>query len=96
MQGIIYVRLRDSGQVYSYDSGNLEVKEGNFVIVEHDRGLDYGQVVLPNKANAPDKGPKEALKKILRLASEKDLKQIEDNRLKAKEAFGMREEDRRA
>jgi cell fate regulator YaaT (PSP1 superfamily) len=87
MQGVILVRLRDSGQVHSYDAGNLEVKEGDYVIVEHDRGLDYGQIVSPSESVLPDTNSKEPLKKILRLAKESDLKQIEENRLKAKEAF---------
>lgn len=81
------VRLRDFGQLYFYKAPELEVKEGDYVIVEHDRGLDYGQIVSPK--DALDKSQaKEELKKILRLAAEVDLKQIEENRDKAKEAFG--------
>jgi cell fate regulator YaaT (PSP1 superfamily) len=86
MEGMILVRLRDSGQVFFYQAGNLEVKEGDYVIVEHDRGLDYGQVVSPSEA-APQKDAKEPPKKIIRLTREGDLKQIEENRAKAKEAF---------
>jgi len=86
MEGMILVRLRDSGQVHFYNAGNLGVKEGDYVIVEHDRGLDYGQIV--SEAQAPsDNGLKEPPKRIVRLAKEADLKQIEDNRGKAKEAF---------
>ena len=87
MQGLIFVRLRDSGQVYSYNAGNLEVKEGNYVIVEHDRGLDYGLIVSPTESAKLDTSSKEPIKKIIRLAGESDLKQIVENRLKAKEAF---------
>ena len=47
MEGLIPVRLRDSGQAQTYNAGNLSVKEGDYVIVEHDRGLDYGQIVSP-------------------------------------------------
>ncbi len=87
MQGLILVRLRDSGQVHSYNAGNLDVKEGDYVIVEHDRGLDYGQIVSPSENVAPDANSKEPLRKVLRVAKESDLKQIEENRVKAKEAF---------
>jgi cell fate regulator YaaT (PSP1 superfamily) len=86
MEGMTLVRLRDSGQVHFYNAGNLEVKEGDCVIVEHDRGLDYGQIVSAAEV-APDSGSKEAPKRIVRLAKESDLKQIADNRGKAKEAF---------
>jgi len=87
MEGMILVRLRDSGQVHFYNVNNLSVKEGDYVIVEHDRGLDYGQIVSPTENLALDANTKEPLKKILRVAKENDLKQIEDNRVKAKEAF---------
>ncbi|MDP2941393.1 MAG: stage 0 sporulation family protein [Candidatus Omnitrophota bacterium] len=86
MEKMINVRLRDSGQVYPHTGGNLEFKEGDYVIVEHDRGFDYGRVVPAAKCASGAKN-KEPLKKLLRLASEADLKQIEDNRIKAKEAF---------
>ncbi|MCX5706377.1 MAG: stage 0 sporulation family protein [Candidatus Omnitrophica bacterium] len=86
MEKIIFVRLRDSGQVYPYNSSGFEVKEGDYVIVEHDRGQDYGQVV-PCCEMAVNKDSKDIPKKILRLAREADLKQVEDSRSKAKEAF---------
>ncbi|RJO65335.1 MAG: stage 0 sporulation protein [Candidatus Omnitrophota bacterium] len=85
MEKLVLVRLRDSGQIYVYSSIDPNIKEGNYVIVEHDRGLDYGQVVsLKQDAEAKPKLPP---KKITRIASERDLKQIADNRNKSKEAF---------
>ncbi|MFH1413746.1 MAG: stage 0 sporulation family protein [Candidatus Omnitrophota bacterium] len=88
MEGVILIKLRDSGQTFLYNSGNLEVKEGDQVIIEYDRGLDYGQVIsLSEKACPHRKHPKEPLKKVVRLSRKEDLKQIEDNRAKAKEAF---------
>jgi cell fate regulator YaaT (PSP1 superfamily) len=86
MEGIIYIKLRESGQVFSYHAGNNGVKEGDCVIVEHDRGIDYGRVVPATEAN-PDNKAKEQPKKILRKANESDLKQIDENRGRAKEAF---------
>ncbi|MFH1128587.1 MAG: stage 0 sporulation family protein [Candidatus Omnitrophota bacterium] len=83
----IIIRLRDSWQVYFCESSpEFPIKEGNCVIVEHDRGLDYGQIVLSSEA-APDNTSKELIKRIVRIVNGNDLKQIEDNRLKAKEAF---------
>jgi cell fate regulator YaaT (PSP1 superfamily) len=87
MQGMILVRLRDSGQVFSYQPVEFDVKDGDYVIVEHDRGLDYGQIV-PVSEVASDTKSKELLKKLVRVASDRDLKQIAENRTKAKEAFG--------
>jgi len=87
MENKIFVRLRDFGQVFFYQPvSDLNIKEGDYIIVEHDRGLDFGQIVGGKEATE-DKESKEQPKKIIRIASESDLKQIEENRKKAKEAF---------
>ncbi|MFH0913102.1 MAG: stage 0 sporulation family protein [Candidatus Omnitrophota bacterium] len=86
MTDTILVRLRDSGQTYSYKATNLNAKVGDYVILEHDRGLDYGQIVSPKDASLDNKS-NEPLKKIIRVALESDLKQIADNRTKSREAF---------
>ncbi|MFH0827398.1 MAG: stage 0 sporulation family protein [Candidatus Omnitrophota bacterium] len=87
MEGNVYVRLRDSGQVFLYQAHPINVKEGDYVIVEHDRGLDYGLVVSPKDKVTADTPSKESPKKLVRVACENDLKQIEENRSKAKDAF---------
>jgi cell fate regulator YaaT (PSP1 superfamily) len=85
MEKSVAVRLRDTGQTFPYYPGELAVKEGDYVIVEHDRGHDYGQVVSMKQIPPPCE--KQPVKKILRLAKQEDLKQIEENRAKSKEAF---------
>ncbi|MBU1928596.1 MAG: stage 0 sporulation family protein [Candidatus Omnitrophota bacterium] len=85
MEKLVLIRLRDSGQNFFYNLGEIEIKEGEYVIVEHDRGLDSGQVIsLKGILECKIKQP---LKKVLRAATAADLKQIEDNRVKCKEAF---------
>jgi cell fate regulator YaaT (PSP1 superfamily) len=86
MGEIVLVRLRNLGAVYPYSKGELLLHIGDYVIVEHDRGQDYGLVLSCAGAYA-EKKEKEPLKKILRLARDTDIKQIEDNRIKAKDAF---------
>ncbi len=86
MDKAILVRLRDSGQVYNCAVSEVSIKEGDYVIVEHDRGMDYGQIVSSCDTRA-DNISKEPIKKLIRIASLGDLKQIEENRLKAKEAM---------
>jgi cell fate regulator YaaT (PSP1 superfamily) len=86
MEKLIQVRLRDSGQNFIYNAAELVLREGDYVILEHDRGLDYGQVVsLKGPVDTKSKIP---VKKIIRKATEADLKQIADNRKKSKEASG--------
>ncbi|MBN2830842.1 MAG: stage 0 sporulation family protein [Candidatus Omnitrophica bacterium] len=86
MGEIVFVRLRDLGSVYPYSKGEFLPNVGDYVIVEHDRGQDYGQV-LSCAGACTEKKEKEPLKKILRLARDTDIKQVEDNRTKAKEVF---------
>lgn len=45
MERLVSIRLRDTGQNFIYNAHDLDIKENDYVIVEHDRGLDYGQVV---------------------------------------------------
>lgn len=87
MDKTVVVRLRDFGQAYFYNAFELNVKEGDYVIVEHDRGLDYGQIISPKDAAAVDKDSKEPLKKVIRIATDNDLQQCVENKTKAKDAF---------
>ncbi|MDD2703473.1 MAG: regulatory iron-sulfur-containing complex subunit RicT [Candidatus Omnitrophica bacterium] len=84
MEKLVLVRLRDTGQMFPYNAADVEIREGNCVIVEHDRGLDYGQVVSLHAV--PEANAKQPIKKIVRIAGENDLKRIEENRTKCKEA----------
>jgi len=85
MEKFVFVRLRDTGQIFLYNAADLEIRERDYVILEHDRGLDYG-LVVSQKPNDENKS-KQPVKKILRIATKADIKQIEDNRSKSKDAF---------
>ncbi len=84
---MIAIRLRNFGQVYFYAGTDFTGKEGDHLILEHDRGTDYG-VVVPSSKELVQREHKDLLKKIIRLAGPDDFKQIEENKKKAKEAFG--------
>ncbi len=83
---MIAIRLRDFGQVYFYAGTDIAGKEGDYVILEHDRGIDYG-AIIPSAKELTQREHKELLKRIIRQANPEDLKQIEENRKKAKDAF---------
>jgi cell fate regulator YaaT (PSP1 superfamily) len=87
MEKVVCVRLRDTGGNFFYNAADFQVKGGDYVIVEHDRGLDYGQIIsLKTEMEVRSKQP---IKKIVRLARENDIKQIEENRAKSKEALNI-------
>lgn len=86
MYEVVQVRLREGGKIQYYEIGELRPKIGEFVIVEADRGLDYGEVISEPEMVA-DIVLEEPLRKITRIAAKADLEQIKKNREKTKEAF---------
>ena len=86
MKRIIGVRFKRLGKIYFFDPKWLEVKKGENVIVETSQGEEIAEVVVPNRMIEEEKIVT-PLKKVLRLASQKDLKHAEECRKKEKEAF---------
>jgi len=85
MQEIVQIKLREFGQCLYFNSGKLTLKIGDVVIVEQDRGIDYGHVLCDPDETLEVESP-ENLKNVLRIATEGDLKQIAENQRKAAEA----------
>ena len=46
MTKVIGVRFRNAGKVYYFAPGKLKIYQGDHVIVETARGVEYGYVVL--------------------------------------------------
>ena len=86
MKKIIGVRFKRLGKIYFFDPKWLEVKKGENVIVETSQGEEIAEVVVPNRL-VEEKKITTPLKKVLRLASQRDLKHAEECRKKEKEAF---------
>ncbi len=86
MKKIIGVRFKRLGKIYFFDPKWLEVKKGENVIVETEQGEEIAEVVVPSRMIEEEKltAP---LKKVLRLASPRDIKHAEECRQKEKEAF---------
>jgi cell fate regulator YaaT (PSP1 superfamily) len=79
MHEVVQIKLGEAGKIVYYLSSNLKLAVGECVIVEADRGLEYGQVV-----SAPEviieKNFSEPLLKVIRKATPGDLYQIDKNR----------------
>ena len=86
MHGIIEVRIRESGNIIFYDTNGLQAKVGDYVIIDAERGQDYAQVIgIPEKIS--DEELKKPLKKIIRVATQEDVNQINENKKRIKDAF---------
>ena len=88
MKKIIGVRFKRLGKIYFFDPKWLEVKKGENVVVDTAQGEEIAEVVVPNRMIEEEKIVT-PLKKVLRLASPKDLKHAEECRKKEKEAFDV-------
>lgn len=72
------VRFRKAGKVYYFDPDGLPVYKGVNVIVETTRGLEFGTLSEDIK-EVEEKEIVPPLKKILRIADEKDMQQYKEN-----------------
>ena len=88
MKKIIGVRFKKLGKIYFFNPENLNIKKGDKVIVETAQGEEYAEVLIANRIVDDDKivAP---LKKVLRIATNKDTKHYEDCKKKEKEAFNV-------
>ena len=91
MPVIIGVKFRDSGKVYYFDPNGIELNVGDNVIVETSRGVECGKVALANRELSDDKVTA-PLKKLIRKATEEDMKIVEENKEKEKKAFAICEQ----
>lgn len=88
MKTVIGVRFRQAGKVYYFDPGSEKLARGQRVIVSTQKGTEIGTVILPNTEMEEEKLSDE-VKKIVRIANEKDEQTEKENREKEKEAFDI-------
>lgn len=88
MAEIIGVRFKSVGKVYYFEPGALDLSLGDQVIVETSRGTECGTVVIAPKT-IPDEELTKPLKRVTRKATPEDLKRIQDNHEKEKQAFQL-------
>lgn len=86
MDKTVLIKLGEFRQAYLYDLNKVVCKRNDYVILELDKAFEFGRVVSsPRIFHKGDhlKG------KVLRKATDGDLKQVENNRMKAKDAFNI-------
>ncbi len=83
---VVGVSFRKVGKVYYFDPVELELNEGDFIIAETARGMEFGEVVLePREVGEEDLVA--PLKPIVRLATGDDLQREASNREREAYAF---------
>ena len=86
MKIVTGVRFKRPGKIYYFDPENLQIEKGMKVIVDTAMGEEYGEVVIARK-EVEDNEVTEPLKKVVRIATEKDEKMRIQNKGKEKDAF---------
>ena len=85
---VVEVKLREGGRITYHEIDDLRPKPGDLVIVEADRGLDYGEV-LSDVEMILQKDLEEPLRKVKRIATKEDLAQIKKNKEKIKDVLNI-------
>ena len=90
---VALVRLREAGQLMTYKVGE-GIKVNDHVVVEADRGIDYGEIVEISDVGVPLESEaaaetKASLKNVLRKVDAEDLKKIKENEKEAKDAMKL-------
>ena len=88
MNKTVRVKLAEYGKIQEFDSGNFVLKRGQKVLVETEQGLALG--IVCSEPTAQDKKlPEKPMKKVYRLASQKDIGKFERKNQVEKDAYAF-------
>ena len=85
---VIGVRFKKAGKIYYFSPADLDIKRGQYVIVETARGIEFGECVIGIKEIGEDEivSP---LKCVIRIADDKDILKHKENKSKEIEALDI-------
>lgn len=83
---VIGVRFKKAGKIYYFNPGDLDIKKGDFVVVETARGIEFGECVVGRK-ELKEGEIVAPLKNVIRKALEEDINANRINKEKEEEAF---------
>ncbi len=86
MYNVVGVRFKPAGKVYYFDPGDEKLNRNDHVIVETTRGVEYGEVVIGERAVGDDDVVL-PLKRVMRVATAKDAATVEDNHRRAQDSM---------
>ena len=86
MKKVVGVRFRENGKIYYFDPLEFEPDVGENVIVETERGPEFGTVMLRSRMIEEEKIIK-SLRPVIRMANADDARRVEENKEKNKKAF---------
>ena len=91
MTEIISVRFKPGGKQYYFDPQGQTVQTGQGVILETARGLEYGECTRGNHM-VEDTAVVQPLRTVVRVATDKDIETVQQNKEKEEKAFKVCQE----
>ncbi len=88
MTDVISVRFNCRGKAYFFDPNSVVAKAGDKLIVETSKGLDIGECAMGNHP-VPDDSLIPPLRPVIRIATQEDMKTVEENKKLEREAFSI-------
>ncbi|WP_173918033.1 stage 0 sporulation family protein [Halobacillus sp. Marseille-Q1614] len=85
---VVGVRFKQAGKIYYFDPGDLQMTTEDYVIVETVRGIEFGKIVIANRS-VDEEDVVLPLKKVIRIADEKDKLSVDENKENSEEAYRM-------
>lgn len=86
MPKVVGIQFKPVAKIYLFDPAGIELKEGDRVVVETERGLELGRVVLGER-EIEERNILEPLKPVLRKAQEEDIHKWQEMRSKSAQDF---------
>ena len=86
MKTIVGIKFKKPGKMYYFDPQDLELEVGTKVIVETALGDEYGEIMIGNK-KINEENITSPLKKVIRIATDKDTKSYEEYKKKEPDAL---------
>jgi cell fate regulator YaaT (PSP1 superfamily) len=83
---IVGVKFKSSSKVYYFSPKGIKIEKGQFVVVETARGMECGEIAKGNTLVEASEVI-QPLKDVVRIATNEDLKRLEENKKKEEEAF---------
>ncbi len=81
------IRFGRASRIYHFDTGGLELCQGDWVIVKTEKGTGLGYVVVPPFDKEMEPSQLEGLRRVLRKAGRTDFDQFERCKQREREAF---------
>jgi cell fate regulator YaaT (PSP1 superfamily) len=85
---VVKIQFQTAGKLYDFGAGDTDLRTGDRVIVETERGKSIG-TVIKGPVDMEDKDVPDGLKNILRKAQPEDILAAEGNTGREKEAFAF-------